>query len=475
MVKGERLIIFPAYEEYQFRITQFGDEIEALELIDPVSGEVIEKVNELEIFPAKHYLTDDHQRLDILKEIQDDMYREVASLEAKGKLVEAQRLRQRTMFDIEMIQETGSVAGIENYSRYFDRRQSGSPPSVLLDYFPADYLLMIDESHMTVPQISGMYHGDRSRKQTLVDFGFRLEAAKDNRPLTFAEFEERRGQTVFVSATPGPFEREQIDQEGRRLRLETGSTPNLIVEQLIRPTGILDPQVEVRPTEGQVKDLLGEIEKRVLLQERVLVTTLTKRMSEDLNMYLLEKGVKVQYLHSDVETIERSNILRDLRLGVYDVIVGINLLREGLDLPEVSLVAILDADKEGFLRSDTALIQTIGRAARHPDGKVIMYADRITGSMQRAIAETERRREIQEAYNSQHGIVPQRMVKSISTALPTRADLEVRDATAEYHNMSAKERAIFLDELREKMRQAALQLDYEQAAELRDQIRNLQR
>jgi excinuclease ABC subunit B len=345
---------------------------------------------------------------------------------------------------------------------------------VLLDYFPDDFLLVVDEAHMTIPQIGGMYNGDQARKQTLVEYGFRLQAAKDNRPLTFAEFEERRGQAIFVTATPSKYEIEHARAEETRLRLEKNLTTTLLAEQLIRPTGIIDPEIEVRPVTGQIENLLGEIKTRVEKGQRTLVTTLTKRMAEDVTEYLLDKGVKVQYLHSDVETLERSQILQDLRLGTYDVIVGINLLREGLDLPEVSLVAILDADKEGFLRSETALIQTTGRAARHPDGRVLMYADRVTGSMARAIAETERRRKIQKDYNEAHGITPQVMMKPINVTLPTEAAQQVEEEKALYGQMSPREKVYKLEELKEQMRQAALMLDFERAAELRDKMRTLQ-
>jgi len=372
-----------------------------------------------------------------------------------------------------MLRETGTCSGIENYSRYFDRRAPGTPPSVLLDYFPEDYLLFIDESHISIPQIGGMFNGDQARKQTLVDYGFRLKAAKDNRPLTFTEFQGRMGQTTYVSATPGKYEMEQARQEAQNTRIASGTTPNLITELLIRPTGIPDPEVEVRPIEGQIDNLLGEIDARIQKGQRVLVTTLTKRMAEDITEYLQDKAIKVQYLHSDVKTIERSQILQDLRLGTYDVVVGINLLREGLDLPEVSLVAILDADKEGFLRSETSLIQTIGRAARHTEGRVIMYANRMTGSMERAINETNRRRAIQLAYNKEHGISPTALNKAITVALPSSASEEKEAEVASFGRMSMKERMFYLDELKQKMQQAALNLDFETAANLRDKIREL--
>jgi excinuclease ABC subunit B len=472
--QGDTVTIFPAYDDFQVRITQFGDEIEKIQLIEPITGNVLRDISEIEIFPAKHYLAPDEDRSDILLKIEEDMRKEVLDFEIHGKLIEAQRLRQRVSFDLEMIRETGTCSGIENYSRYFDQRTAGTPPSVLLDYFPKDYMLMVDESHITIPQVSGMYNGDQARKQTLVDYGFRLKAAKDNRPLTFGEFEHRMGQTVYVSATPNKYENEKIRADTQAIRLATGVLPNLTAQQLIRPTGIPDPIIEVRPIDGQIDNLLEEIGKRVTLQQRVLVTTLTKRMAEDITEFLQDRDIKVQYLHSDVKTIERSEILKDLRLGTYDVIVGINLLREGLDLPEVSLVAILDADKEGFLRSETSLIQTIGRAARHLDGRVIMYANKITGSMERAIGETDRRRAIQIAYNTEHNITPTSLNKPITVALPTSQDEVVAEEKAHYRRLSAKNKQMFLDELRQKIQQAVLHLDYESAAILRDQIKELQ-
>jgi excinuclease ABC subunit B len=473
-VQGDTVIIFPAYEDYQIRIEQFGDEIERITLIDPISGHTMEQVSEIEIFPARHYLAPEEDQGSILAQMERDMREEVAQFEKEGKLLEAQRLKQRVTFDLEMIRETGTTSGIENYSRYFDRRMPGTPPSVLLDYFPDDYLLMIDESHMTIPQVGGMYNGDKARKQTLIDYGFRLRAALDNRPLKFEEFTERAGQTIYVSATPGKYEMEQVRVEAQDLRLSTGKPVNLIAEQLIRPTGITDPEIVIRPIEGQIDDLLKEITKRVELGQRVLVTTLTKRMSEDITEFLADRFVKVQYLHSDVKTIERSQILQDLRLGAYDVLVGINLLREGIDLPEVSLVAILDADKEGFLRSETSLVQTIGRAARHLQGTVIMYADRITGSMERAIGETNRRRAAQIAYNTEHGITPQSLNKPIIVTLPSSAEEERKGEAAMYHRLSAREKILYLEEMKQKMQQAALNLDFEAASALRDQMKELQ-
>jgi len=469
--QGDTVIIFPAYDDYQIRIEQFGDEIERIALLDPITGNVVQKIDGIEIFPARHYLAPEEDQSSILELMERDMRSEVAKFEKEGKLLEAQRLKQRVTFDLEMIRETGTTSGIENYSRYFDRRMPGTPPSVLLDYFPDDYLLMVDESHMTIPQIGGMYNGDKARKQTLIDYGFRLQAALDNRPLTFAEFKERTGQTIYVSATPGKYEMEEVRAEAQELRLQTGKTVNLVAEQLIRPTGIPDPEVVIRPIEGQIDDLLNEISIRVEQGQRVLVTTLTKRMAEDITEYIAEKGIKVQYLHSDIKTMERSQILQDLRLGTYDVLVGINLLREGIDLPEVSLVAILDADKEGFLRSETSLVQTIGRAARHLEGTVIMYANRITGSMERAISETNRRRAVQIAYNLEHHITPQSLNKPITVTLPSSADEEKAGEKAHYQRLPARDKAFYLEELKQKMQQAALNLDFEGAAKLRDQIR----
>ena len=472
-INGDVLTIFPAYDDFIIRVSFFGDEVEELHLLHPVSFEKIEKLEEIEIFPAKHYLTDETDRKDILKEIEEDLSKEVAALTHAGKLVEAQRLKERVSYDLEMIGAVGSVNGIENYSRYFDRRTPDSPPSVLLDYFPRDYLLFIDESHITIPQIGGMYHGDRSRKQTLIDYGFRLKAALDNRPLKFEEFEALMGQTIHISATPHDRELTRAKTAAQELRLTTGENLDPVAQQLIRPTGILDPEIEIRPLDGQIDDVIKEVELRITKGQRALVTTLTKRMAEDISEFLLTRGIRVQHLHSDIETMERSRILQDLRLGTYDVVVGINLLREGLDLPEVSLVAILDADKEGFLRSSTSLVQTIGRAARHPEGKVLMYANRITGSMQFALDETSRRRKIQEAYNAEHGIVPVFMEKPINTALLTDAAKTKAEKEAAMKRLSATEKKIYLEQLKDQMRQAALNLEYEQAAEIRDQIKKL--
>jgi len=473
-VNGDVITIFPAYDDFQVRITQFGDEIEEISTIHPLTGEKLEKLDSIEIFPAKHYLTNETIRGDIIKEIEHDLQVQLANMRANNKLVEAQRLKERVSYDLEMITAMGTVNGIENYSRYFDRREPGSAPSVLLDYFPADYLLVVDESHITIPQIGGMYNGDKARKETLIEYGFRLPAALDNRPLKFEEFRERMGQTVYVSATPAERELGWSKAAAQELRISKDILLDPISQQLIRPTGILDPIVEVRPLDGQIDDVMKEVKMRVEKGQRALVTTLTKRMAEDITEFMITKGIKVQYLHSDIETIERSQILQDLRLGTHDVVVGINLLREGLDLPEVSLVAILDADKEGFLRSSTSLVQTTGRAARHPEGKVIMYANRITGSMEFAISETKRRRAIQEAYNTEHGIVPQIMNKPINVQLLTESAKEGEELRASYKRMSNRDKSVLLDQLREQMREAALNLEYEVAGELRDRIKELQ-
>ena len=455
-VRGDTLEIMPAYADLAYRVEFFGDEIDRITEIDPLTGEVLTEHDAIEIYPAKHFITPEEKLQEAIGSIEKELKERLAALKDEERLLEAQRLEQRTYYDLEMLREIGYCSGIENYSRHIDQRPLGSPPWTLLDYFPDDFLLVLDESHMTVPQIRGMYFGDRSRKETLVDYGFRLPSALDNRPLNFAEFEERFSQVIFTSATPGPYELEQSTQ---------------VVEQIIRPTGIVDPEVIVKPVQGQVDDLVSQINERVSQGQRVLVTTLTKRMSEDLSDYLLELGIKVHYLHSEVQTLERIEILRDLRLGQYDVIVGINLLREGLDLPEVSLVAILDADKEGFLRSRTALIQTIGRAARHVQGKVIMYADRITASMQWAIDETTRRREKQSIYNKAHGIVPESIVKEVydltdrmRVAAEERGEYQVGQA------LPKDELTRLIKELEKQMKQAAEALEFEKAAMLRDQI-----
>ncbi len=458
-VRGDTVEVSPAHAEIAYRISFWGDEIERIMEINPLTGEVLADLEQVRIFPAKHFITPEERREQALASIEEELALRLAELKQEEKLLEAQRLEQRTQYDIEMIREIGYCSGIENYSRHLQQRPPGSPPWTLMDYFPADYLLVVDESHMTIPQVRGMYHGDRSRKEVLVEYGFRLPSALDNRPLRFDEFEARVNQVIYTSATPGPYELEHSEQ---------------IVEQIIRPTGIVDPQVIVKPVQGQVDDLVGQINERVARGERVLVTTLTKRMAEDLSGYLQELGIKVHYLHSEVHTLDRVEILRDLRLGAYDVVVGINLLREGLDLPEVSLVAILDADKEGFLRSDTALIQTIGRAARHVNGTAIMYADRITDSMRRAIEETERRRQIQIAYNEAHNIVPASIVKEVrdlTDRVRREAAPEAESITGvELAQVPPGELAHVIRELEKQMKAAAENLEFEKAALLRDQI-----
>ncbi len=463
-VRGDTLEIVPAYDDKRgFRITFFGDEVERILQFSPLTGEVFDEPREISIFPAKHYITAADKLKDSIADIERELEERLALFKEQGKLLEAQRLEQRTRYDLEMLKEVGYCSGIENYSRHLDQREAGSHPWTMIDFLPSDYLLVIDESHMSVPQIRGMYNGDRSRKETLVEYGFRLPSALDNRPLKFHEFEQVMGHTIYTSATPGPYEMERAEQ---------------IVEQIIRPTGLVDPEVEVRPTKGQVDDLIKEIRARVEIGERVLVTTLTKRMAEDLADYLMELGIKVHYLHSEVETLERIGILRDLRLGVFDVIVGINLLREGLDLPEVSLVAILDADKEGFLRSDTALIQTIGRAARHINGRVIMYADRVTDSMKRAIDETNRRRAKQLKFNEEHGITPISIHKAVRDLTDQMSPKAVAEMRGEYKTRAAEgmprgEMKRIIDELERQMKEAAKNLEFERAAALRDELYEL--
>jgi len=455
-VRGDTLEIMPAYADLAYRVEFFGDEIERITEIEPLTGEVLVDHIAIEIYPAKHFITPEEKLQKAVETIEKELEEQLARLRGEEKLLEAQRLEQRTMYDLEMLREIGYCSGIENYSRHMDQRGPGTPPWTLLDYFPDDYLLVIDESHMTVPQVRGMYHGDRSRKETLVDYGFRLPSALDNRPLAFEEFERRIHQVIFTSATPSAYELEKSTQ---------------VAEQIIRPTGIVDPEVVLKPVQGQVDDLVAQINERVRKGQRALVTTLTKRMAEDLADYLLELGVKVHYLHSEVHTLERVEILRDLRLGQYDVIVGINLLREGLDLPEVSLVAILDADKEGFLRSETALIQTIGRAARHVNGQVLMYADKITDAMKKAIDETNRRRQKQIDYNQAHGIVPESIVKEVYD-LTDRVRM-VAEERAEYkvgQALPKDELTRLIKELEKQMKQAAEALEFEKAALLRDQI-----
>jgi len=460
-VRGDTLEIIPAYQEkFGYRITFFGDEVERLVEFDPVTGELRRELQTIAIYPAKHFITDQDKLIQAISGIETELDNRINDFNAKDKLLEAQRLEQRTKYDLEMLREVGYCSGIENYSRHLDQRPEGSPPWTLMDYLPSDYLLVIDESHMTVPQIRGMYNGDRSRKGTLVEYGFRLPSALDNRPLTFDEFNERMGNTIFTSATPRPYEMEVADQ---------------VVEQIIRPTGLVDPEVEVRQVEGQVDDLIGEINQRVEVGQRTLVTTLTKRMAEKLSDYLMELGIKVHYLHSEIDTLERIGILRDLRLGVFDVVVGINLLREGLDLPEVSLVAILDADKEGFLRSDTALIQTIGRAARHVEGKVLMYADRITDSMKRAIDETNRRRQKQIEHNAEHGIQPVGIYKEVRDLTDQLTVKAVAETHADYRvkgtaGLPKSDILRIISELEKQMKEAAKNLEFEKAAVIRDQI-----
>lgn len=455
--RGDTLEIRPAYTEDAYRISFWGDEIERITRIEPLTGEVLEVPSAIQVFPARHYVTSEEKQQQAVIDIEAELEARLSELNAQNKLLEAQRLEQRTRYDLEMMREIGYCSGIENYSRHMDQREAGAPPWTLLDYFPSDFLLVVDESHMAIPQIRGMFNGDRSRKQVLVDYGFRLPSALDNRPLTFDEFNARLNQILYTSATPGTYEMERAAQ---------------VVDQVIRPTGILDPEVQVLPTRGQIDDLIGRIRERVAKGQRVLVTTLTKKMAEDLSDYLRELGIKVNYLHSEVQTIERVEILRDLRLGQYDVIVGINLLREGLDLPEVSLVAILDADKQGFLRSATALIQTMGRAARHLDGTVIMYADSITDAMRDAIAETDARRKKQRDYNTEHGIEPQAIVKEIHDLTE-----RVRIATQEESALDVKPEAMepaalqkLINELEKEMKNAAQNWEFEKAAALRDQI-----
>ncbi|RIK30305.1 MAG: excinuclease ABC subunit B [Anaerolineae bacterium] len=463
-VRGDTLEIIPAYEDKKgFRIAFFGDEVERIMQFNPVTGEVYDEPNEASIYPAKQYLTAADKMKDAIADIEAELEDRLKFFKETGKHLEAQRLEQRARYDLEMLKEVGYCSGVENYSRHLDRRAPGTHPWTMIDFLPSDYLLVIDESHMTVPQIRGMYNGDRARKETLVEYGFRLPSAVDNRPLKFEEFEEVMGNTIYTSATPGPYELQHAEQ---------------VVEQIIRPTGLVDPEVEVRPTRGQVDDLIGEIRQRVERGERVLVTTLTKRMSEDLSEYLQELGMKVHYLHSEVETLERVGILRDLRLGVFDVLVGINLLREGLDLPEVSLVGILDADKEGFLRSETALIQTIGRAARHVNGRVIMYADKMTDSMKRAIDETNRRRTKQLKYNEENGIVPISIHKAIHDLTEEFSQKAVSEMRGEYKTKSAgdlprNELKQIIHEMEKQMKEAAKNLEFERAAALRDELFDL--
>jgi len=459
-VHGDVVDVFPAGEELAYRLEFFGDEVERILQIDPLTGEILKKPQRLQIFPGSHYVTPYDKLKVALGHIQNELDERLGQFKQAGKLLEAQRLGQRTKFDLEMLEQTGFVKGIENYSRYLTNREPGEQPATLLDYFPDDYLLLVDESHMTIPQVRGMYNGDRARKEVLVEHGFRLPSALDNRPLTFTEFEKHINKAVYVSATPAAYELSRSPEPAR---------------QVIRPTGLLDPIIEVRPIDGQVDDLIAEIRTRIQSRQRVLVTTLTKRMSEDLTEYLHDLNIKVAYLHSDVDTLDRSDILRDLRLGTYDVLVGINLLREGLDLPEVSLVAILDADKEGFLRSEQALVQTVGRAARHVEGKVIMYADRITDSMRRTIDMTNERRKIQEAYNAAQGITPRGISKAIEKGMRPDLPEEAKKAKLDLRKIPKDEYGRIIEDLTAQMDLASANLEFEKAAELRDIIADVKK
>ncbi len=462
-VRGDVVEIFPASrDEHALRVEFFGDEIDRIREVDALTGEIVGETEHVAIFPATHFVTNEEHMEHAISQIQEELEARLKVLRSENKLLEAQRLEQRTNYDIEMMREMGYTSGIENYSRHMDGRQEGEPPYTLLDFFPDDFLLVIDESHVTMPQIRGMYNGDRARKQMLVDYGFRLPSALDNRPLRLEEFEQHVNQIVYVSATPGPYEMEQTET---------------VVQQIIRPTGLLDPEVEIRPIMGQIDDLVGEIHERIEKDQRVFVTTLTKKMAEDLTDYFKELGLKVKYLHSDVKTLERTEIIRDLRLGEFDILIGINLLREGIDVPEVSLIAILNADKEGFLRSERSLVQTMGRAARNAEGKVIMYADKITDSMQRAMDETARRRAIQEAYNEEHGIEPKTIIKEIrdliSISKTADKDETVVQLDKSYEDLSRQEKADLLMKLEREMKDAAKALDFETAATLRDTILEL--
>jgi excinuclease ABC subunit B len=462
-VRGDVIEVYPTYDESAYRIELFGDEIDSLSQIDPLFGSVKQKYSRLPIYPKSHYVVQPERKSAAIDSIVSELTEWEAQLEKEGRLVESQRIHQRTRFDLEMIKSVGYCHGIENYSRHFSGRLPGEPPPTLLDYFPRDYLIFIDESHVTIPQLHGMWHGDRSRKQNLIDYGFRLPSALDNRPLRFEEFESRTGQIIYVSATPGPY--------------ELTKSSGVVVEQIIRPTGLTDPVVEIRPVKGQIDDLLAEIRERAAVNQRVLVTTLTKRMAEDLAGYYTEVGVRCRYMHSEIETLERIKLLRDLRKGEYDVLIGINLLREGLDLPEVSLVAILDADKEGFLRSQGSLIQTIGRAARHLDGRAILYADKMTESMQRAIDETNRRREIQEAYNEENGITPQSIIRFTDMTLAGILKADYADLTEESGEIpdfaTQEDLDAYIARLETDMREAARKFEFEKAAKLRDTVKEL--
>ena len=462
-VHGDVLEVFPAYsEKIAFRIEFFGDEVDRITEIDVLTGEIIDEVGHVAIFPASHYVVSKENMERAIKNIEIELEEQIRYFKGEGKLLEAQRISERTNFDIEMMRETGFCSGIENYSRHLTGLEAGQPPHTLIDYFPDDFIMMIDESHMTVPQIGGMYNGDQSRKSTLVEYGFRLPSAKDNRPLCFEEFEEKIDQVLFVSATPGKYE------ESHEL---------LRAEQVIRPTGLLDPKVEVRPVEGQIDDLISEVNKEIAKKHKILITTLTKRMAEDLTDYMREVGIRVKYLHSDIDTLERTEIVRDMRLDVFDVLVGINLLREGLDIPEITLVAILDADKEGFLRSETSLIQTIGRAARNSEGRVLMYADNMTDSMRNAINETERRRNIQMKYNEEHGITPKTIQKAVRDLISISKKVAAEELRLEKdpESMSEKELTKLVKDVEKKMKKAAAELNFEAAAELRDKLIELKK
>jgi excinuclease ABC subunit B len=459
-VRGDVVDIFPASEEVAYRVEFFGDEVERITKVDPLTGEIISSLDELKVFPSSHYVTPQDKLKVAMGKIETELEQRLHFFKKNGQLLEAQRLQQRTNFDLEMLQETGFVKGIENYSRYLTNREPGEQPATLLDYFPDDYLMFVDESHMTMPQVRGMYNGDRARKEVLVEHGFRLPSALDNRPLTFTEFEKHVNKVVYVSATPAEYE------------LSRSPAP---AQQVIRPTGLIDPQIDVRPIEGQIDDLIAEIRDTIAKRQRVLVTTLTKRMAEDLTEYLQEINIKVTYLHSDVDTLDRTDILRDLRLGTYDVVVGINLLREGLDLPEVSLVAILDADKEGFLRSSQALVQTVGRAARHVEGRVIMYADHITKSMQYTIDETNRRRGIQEAYNKKHGITPKGISRAVEKGMRPDLPEDAKTAKLNLAKIPKDEYGHLIKDLTAQMELASANLEFEKAAELRDIIADVKK
>ncbi|WP_088894325.1 excinuclease ABC subunit UvrB [Leptolyngbya ohadii] len=485
-VKGDVLEIGPAYEDRIIRVEFFGDEVDAIRYIDPITGETLQSMDAINVYPARHFVTPEDRLHTACDAIELELKEQLALLEGENKLLEAQRLEQRTRYDLELLREVGYCNGVENYSRHLAGRNAGDPPECLIDYFPKDWLLVIDESHVTIPQIRGMYNGDRSRKMTLIDHGFRLPSAADNRPLKSDEFWEKVNQCIFVSATPGEWELEQsggkfeVEGEGKAESKRYISGTGLVVEQVIRPTGVLDPEIFVRPTDGQIDDLLGEIQERVLKNERTLITTLTKRMAEDLTEYLQERSIRVRYLHSEINSIERIEILQDLRAGDFDVLIGVNLLREGLDLPEVSLVAILDADKEGFLRAERSLIQTIGRAARHVQGKAILYADNLTDSMARAISETERRRAIQQKYNEEHGIVPTPIIKRQNNSILQFLEVSRRVNAQELEQIFEKSDDLSLEDipnliakLETEMKAAAKNLEFEEAAKLRDRIKHL--